>query len=180
MSRMQDLYGYTAEFKTEAGLVAATKKTRQAGYREIEVYSPFPIEELNGVLDAGRSQLSFFTFIGGCIAAASIYFIEYYSSVIDYPINVGGRPYHSWPAFLPATVELAILGAALATVIGMLLLNGLPKLIHPIFNVLSFKEVTRDRFFLCIKANDSCFDPIKTYAFLGCLGPVNVHRIIKE
>jgi hypothetical protein len=177
MNGTNTVYGFIAEFKTEARLLVAAKQTQRAGYREIEVYSPFPIEELKEVLDFGRNRLSLFTLVGGCIAAVSIYFIEYYSSMINYPINVGGRPYHSWPAFLPATVELAILGAALATVIGMLLLNGLPKLIHPLFNVLRFKVVTRDRFFLCIKANDPQFDNIETRHFLECLGPVNVHRV---
>jgi len=177
MNGINTVYGFTAEFKTEAQLLTAAKQARSAGYREIEVYSPFPIEELSAILDLRRDRLSLFTLVGGIIAAVSIYFIEYYSSVVDYPINVGGRPYHSWPAFLPTTVEVTILGAALATVIGMLWLNGLPRLIHPLFNVLRFKVATRDRFFLCIKANDPQFDKIETRYFLECLEPVNVHRI---
>lgn len=171
------IYGLMAEFETPTLLVEAARRTSSAGYQAIEIYTPFPVEGLEKFLGRRRNRLSLLALVGGCIGAISSYFLEYYSAVIDYPINVGGRPYHSWPAFIPATVELTILGAALATVLGLFLFNGLPRLYHPVFNVPQFDLATQDRFFLCVKASDSRFDNIETRRFLESLKPVNVHGV---
>ncbi|KFI22968.1 DUF3341 domain-containing protein [Nitrosococcus oceani] len=170
-------YGLMAEFETPELLVQAVRESRLNGYQAVEAYTPFPVEGLDEALGLRRDSLPFFALVGGCIGAVSIYFVEYYSAIIDYPINSGGRPYHSWPAFIPPAVEMAILGAALAVVFGMLLLNRLPKLRHPIFDVSQFDMAERDRFFLCISAHDPLFDENRAQRFLESLEPVGIHKV---
>jgi hypothetical protein len=97
--------------------------------------------------------------LGGILGGAGAYFLQWYAAVVDYPLNIGGRPLHSWPAFIPATFELTILGAAVAAVIAMLALNGLPRLYHPLFEVDEFELASRNRFFLCLPAHDPVFAP---------------------
>jgi hypothetical protein len=171
------IYGLIAEFETPKLLVEAVRKTREAGYYNIEIYTPFPIEELEEAPGLRWNWLSFSTLVGGCIGGGLIYFIQYFAAVVNYPINVGGRPYHSWPAFIPITVEVGILGAALGAVISMLVLNGLPRLTHPVFNVPAFDLATRNRFFLCIRANNPCFDITEAKHFLESLEGANVHEV---
>lgn len=169
------IYGFMAEFKTPDLLIEAEKQACEEGYQEIEIYTPFPVEGLRKPRNPGRNRIALSALVGGGIGTIGSYFVEYYSAVIDYPINVGGRPHHSWPAFIPAVVEVAILGAVLGAVVSMFLLNGLPKLYHPVFNVPRFELATRDRFFLCIKASDPRFDNIETKHFLENLAAVNVY-----
>lgn len=171
------IYGLMAEFKTPDRLIEAEKKACEEGYQEIGIYTPFPVEGLRKTRNQGRNRIALSVLVGGCIAGIGIYFVEYYSAVINYPINVGGRPYHSWPAFIPVVVEVAILGAVLGAVISMFLLNGLPKLYHPVFNVPQFERATRDGFFLCIKASDPRFDEARTKQFLENLAAVNVYGV---
>jgi hypothetical protein len=169
-----------AEFETSDLLVEAVGKTREAGYQAVEMYTPFLLEGLEKPSGTRFDRLSLLTLAGGCIGGIGIYLIEYYAAVINYPINVGGRPYHSWPAFIPVTVEVAILGAALGVVISMFLLDGLPKLSHPVFNVSEFDLATRNRFFLCIRTSDPHFDITKTKHFLESLEGANVHRVEEQ
>lgn len=171
------IYGFMAEFKTPDLLIEAEKRACEEGYQEIEIYTPFPVEGLRKARGPGRNRIALSALVGGCIGAIGSYFVEYYSAVIDYPINVGGRPHHSWPAFIPAVVEVAILGAVLGTVVSMFLLNGLPKLYHPVFNVPQFERATRDGFFLCIKASDPRFDSARTKHFLENLAAANVYGV---
>jgi hypothetical protein len=168
------IYGLLAEFRNANELVAAAHKARQAGYRRLDAYSPFPIEELTEVLDIHDRRLPFLVLICGLVGAGVGYLMQYYISVIAYPTNVGGRPLHSWPAFIVVTFEMTILFAALGTVLGMLALNNLPEPYHPVFNVPRFVLATRDRFFLCIEATDPRFDTIETRRFLEGLDPREV------
>jgi Protein of unknown function (DUF3341) len=160
------LYGLVAEFATPDALLEATRCARHAGYQYIEAYTPFPVEGLAEALDFHRTSLPLVVLLGGIAGGLGSYFFQYWLNVMHYPLNVGGRPLHSWPAFIPVTFEMTILIAALAAVLGMLALNGLPMPYHPLFNVPRFVLVTRDRFFLCIEARDPKFDRTETRRFL--------------
>lgn len=169
-------YGLLAEFEQGEALIAAVHKAYAAGYRQMNGYTPFPLDGLFEALGRRPSRLPLLTLAGGIVGGCAAYFMLYYASVISYPINVGGRPLHSWPAFIPITFELAVLGASFAAFFGMLALNGLPHPYHPLFNVPAFKLASRDRFFLCIQARDPLFILDHTRQFLEALTP-NVYEV---
>lgn len=171
------VYGLLAEFDNPTDLVAAARAARQAGYTKLDAYTPFPIEELNEALDLGRTWVPAIVLIGGITGAFLGYFLQYYIAVIDYPLNIGGRPLHSWPAFVPVTFELTILTAGLFAVLGMLALNGLPMPYHPVFNAPRFALATRDRFFLCIETTDPKYNRDDTWRFFDRLGPRSVTEV---
>lgn len=166
-----------AEFDNPTDLVAAARKTYEQGYRRINGYSPFPIEELSEAIGFHHTRLPLLVLIGGVVGGLAGYLMQFYLSAIEYPLNVGGRPYHSWPSFIPITFETTILGAALTTVFGMLALNGLPQPYHPVFNAPRFALATRDRFFLAIEARDPLFDYEKTKQFMQTLEPREVFDV---
>ncbi len=170
----EGLYGLVAEFDGPDPLVEATRRATGEGYRRVDAYAPYPIEELADALHFRNTGISYIVLIGGIIGGIAGFALQYWVSVYAYPINSGGKPLDSWPAFVPVTFETTILGAALAAVIGMLALNGLPLPYHPLFNVPRFPHVTRDGFFLCIEASDPLFDTDKTRAFLQSLEPREV------
>ena len=170
-------YGWLAEFKTAENLIDAAQRARAAGYRRIEAYAPFPVEGLVEAVGSYKDRVPLLTLIGGVLGGAGGYFMQWYSAVIDYPINQGGRPYHSWPAFIPVTFELTVLGAALFAVIGMLALNGLPKLYHPLFNVPEFELASRNRFFLCLRRDDPHFERGAAHEFLASLKPLALTEV---
>ena len=151
------LYGVMAEFDSPTDLVAAARRTYEVGYRRINGYSPFPIEELSEAIGFTRTSLPLIVLIGGILGGLAGFFMQYWTEVIDYPLNVGGKPPNSWPAFIPITFEMTVLCAAFAAVFGMLALNKLPQPYHPVFNAPNFALATRDRFFLVIEANDPKF-----------------------
>jgi hypothetical protein len=151
-------YGLVAEFESAQALVAAAAKARDAGYKKMDAYSPFPIEGLMDALGHKANILPLLVLMGGVLGGLGGYFLQYYTSVYYYPLNVGGRPFHSWPMFIPVTFECTILGAALTAVFGMLGLNGLPEPYHPLFHVERFALASRDRFFLAIRAADAKFE----------------------
>jgi Protein of unknown function (DUF3341) len=171
------IHGLLAEFENPDDLVAAARQARTAGYRKMDAYTPFPVEELHEALGLGPTWVPFLVLIGGVLGAASGYFLQYYISVIDYPLNIGGRPLHSWPAFIPVTFEMTVLVAGLFAVLGMLALNGLPMPYHPVFNVPSFTLASHDRFFLCIESRDPKFDRTDTRHFLEGLKPRRVSEV---
>jgi len=167
-------YGLLAEFATPGALVRAAERARLEGYRHMDAYSPFPIEQLSEALGLRRSKVPLITLVGGIVGGIAGYSLEYWSQAIAYPMNIGGRPYHSWPHFIPVTFETTVLGAALACFVGMWALNRLPQPYHPVFNVPAFDRASRDRFFLVIEATDPKFERYATAKFLEGLHPTGV------
>jgi hypothetical protein len=171
------LHGLMAEFEDPTSLVAATHGAYREGYRVMDAYSPYPIEELHEALGARHTRLPLIVLVGGLCGCIGGYALQYWVSAMAYPINVGGRPIHSWPAFIPITFECTILVAALSAVLGMLALNGLPMPYHPVFNVPRFALASRNRFFLCIEAKDPKFDLEGTRQFLESLHPREISTV---
>ena len=155
--RTPKLYGIMAQFDNPSALVNAARETYAAGYRRINGYSPFPIEELSEAIGFTRTSLPLIVLIGGIIGGLGGFFMQYWMEVINYPLNVGGKPFNSWPAFIPITFECTVLCAAFAAVLGMLALNKLPQPYHPVFNAPNFALATRDSFFLLIETKDPKF-----------------------
>jgi hypothetical protein len=172
-----DVYGLMAEFHDPNELVAAAHRAYHEGYRRMEAYSPLPIEELHEALGFAHTRLPLIVLLGGIIGGLSGFSLEWWASAIAYPLNVGGKPLFSWPAFIPVTFECTILGAALSAVFGMLALNGLPQPYHPVFNVPRFTSASSSGFFLCIEARDSKFDASQTREFLESLGASEVTTV---
>jgi hypothetical protein len=171
------IYGIMAEFDSPTDLVVAARRTYESGYHRIDAYSPFPIEELAEAIGFHHNSVPLVVLIGGLIGCVSGYYLQYWISVITYPINVGGRPLHSWPAFIVVTFEMSILCAGIAAVLGMLALNGLPMPYHPVFNVPRFAFATKDRFFLMVFSNDPKFNTVETRRFLETLAPRSISEV---
>jgi len=178
--RRHPLWGLMAEFDSPTTLVAAARSAHEAGFRRVEAYSPFPIEELSDALHHHHhDRLPLVVLIGGVVGGVSGFALQYYASVISYPLNVGGRPLLSWPSFIPVTFEMTILFAAFCAVLGMLGMNGLPMPYHPVFNVERFSGASRNRFFLCIESRDPMFDAEATAKFLESLQPREVSKVAR-
>ena len=171
------IYGLLAEFTEPNELIAAVRQTHEAGYRHIDAYTPYPVEELSEALELRRTRLPLLVLLGGIIGGVAGYSLQYWTAGFAYPLNVGGRPFNSWPAFIPITFEMTVLVAALFAVLGMLALNGLPMPYHPVFNVPRFALASRDRFFLCIEATDPQFDREGTRRFLERQVPRTVSEV---
>jgi len=172
-----EVYGLIAEFETAGQLLKAARRAREAGYRKMDAYSPFPIEGLSEEVGFHHTGLPAIVLTAGIIGALTGFGMQYWMTKIDYPINVGGRPLNSWPSFIPVTFELTILFAALAAVIGMIVLNGLPMPYHPVFGAPRFTRASQDRFFLAIEATDAKFDRKDTRAFLESLAPYSISEV---
>jgi hypothetical protein len=171
------IYGLLAEFDDPHALTEAVHRTRAEGYRKIDAFTPYPVEEVWEALGVRDHRLPAIVLLGGVLGGIAGYALQYWTSVVEFPINVGGRPFHSWPAFIIPTFETTILGASLATVLGMFALNGLPMPYHPLFNVPRFALSSRDRFFLVIESTDWNFDLERTRAFLRGLGARTVTEV---
>jgi len=171
------IYGVMAEFDSPTSLVNAAREARNRGYTKLDAYSPFPIEALSEALKLPRSKLPLIVLIGGILGGLTGYLMQYYVTVIYFPINIGGRPLHSWPMYIVITFELTILFAALSTVFGLLALCGFPMPYHPVFNVPRFALASRNRFFLCIEAIDPLFDRKNTETFLESLNAREVSEV---
>jgi hypothetical protein len=171
------IFGVLAEFETPEQILAATRHARQAGYRVMDAYTPYPVEGLATELDLPRTRVPFVVLVAGVVGAAAGFRMQYWSMAVDYPLNVGGRPFNSWPVFIPIAFEVMVLVAAFSALLGMLFLNGLPRPYHPLFNVDRFVRASQDRFFLCIEATDPHFDREGTRQFLTGLGPAEVAEV---
>ena len=171
------LYGLMAEFDNPTALVAAAERARLAGYRRMDAYSPIPIEELSEALGLRRTRLPLLVLLGGIAGCIGGFGLQYWAAAIEYPMNVAGRPFNSWPQFIPITFETTVLGAALTCFFAMWGLNKLPQPYHPVFNVPAFARASSDRFFLCIEAGDARFDRQETWRFLEGLHPVGVSEV---
>src|ERR1700726_3142692 len=178
MEQRSHLYGIMGEFETARQFLQAVAKVRDAGYRKMDAYAPFPVEGLSEAMGLRRSWVPLVTLIGGIGGGLTGFGFQYWVNVFAYPMNIGGRPLNSWPAFIPVTFELTVLGAALSAVFGMLALNGLPRPHHPLFNLQRFvKHATSDRFFLCIEARDPKFNVSESARFLQGLHAAHVMEV---
>ena len=171
------LWGLLAEFESPERLVEAAASAKALGLRKIEAYTPFPVEGLREALGVRTTRLPLAVLVGGIIGAVGGFGLQYWVSVIEYPMNVGGKPNNSWPAFIPITFETTVLVAAIFAVLGMLAANGLPRPNHPLFEVRAFRFASRDRFFLAVSADDPKFDAAGTRTALEKLGPVSVEEV---
>jgi hypothetical protein len=171
------IFGLMAEYDSSQAILQAVDLAYEKGYRKMDAYSPFPVEGLSEALGHRPGKLALVVLGGGIVGALVGYGMQYYASVIDYPLNVGGRPLHSWPMFIPITFEMTILFAAFAAVLGMFALNGLPQPYHPVFNVENFELATRSHFFLVIEVEDPWYDPEETLRFLEGTGATQVSEV---
>jgi len=176
-SGARPLHGLMAEFATPKELVAGIRQVRAAGYTKLDAYTPFPIEEVIEALDPPRSKVPAIVLAGGIAGGLAGFGLQYWINVIDYPLNIGGRPFNSWVAFIPPTFETTVLFAGIAAVVGMLAVNGLPRPYHPVFNVPRFQFASRDRYFLVVESGDPKFDPKKIREELGAAGAEGVHEV---
>lgn len=171
------LYGLIAEFDDPHDLVRAARKTREAGYTATDAYSPFPVHGIDDALGIVRCKLPYIVLIAALLGGTGGFFLQYWISAVAYPVNIGGRPFFSWPSFIPVTFECTILAAGLTACIGMFAMNGLPQPYHPVFNAEVFERASHDGFFLAIEATDHKFDLAKTRTFLQGLGARSVTEV---
>ncbi len=175
--KKKPLYGLIAEFEQPETLLEAAHASRARGYSRLDAFTPMPIEGLAEAVGFEKTRLPLAVLMGGICGCIGGFLLQYYPSVIDYPVHVGGKPLNSWPAFVPVTFEMTILAAAFTTVLGMLAMNGLPTPYHPVFNVPQFELASRNRFFLCVKARDPLFELEKTKQFLKDLKAREVYEV---
>ena len=171
------LHGVIAEFEQPEALARAVVAAKSAGFTRLDAFSPFPLREVAEELGVRPSAVPWIAFTAGIVGALVQYATQYGLNVVDYPLNVGGRPLHSWPAFIPATLIVAILWTGVATLLSMLFILRLPRLHHPVFDVKGFERASEDRFFLLILAEDPRFDPVRARNLLGGTGAVAVQEV---
>ena len=172
------IYGVMAEFATADELLAAVRRARAEGYRDVEAYTPYPVEGLAAELGERRTKVPFIVLVAGLVGAGVGFLMQYWSIGVNYPMDVGGRPTpNSWPVYIPITFEVMVLVASFAALFSMLFLSGLPKLYRPVFNVPRFDLASQERFFLCVEATDPRFDRERTKQFLAGLNPAEVVEV---
>ena len=171
------VYGLMAEFDSVNSLMDAANRTREAGYKRIDAYSPFPVGGLAEAIGFHHDEVPLVVLIGALLGGLGGYLLQYWISVVSYPINVGGKPYHSWPAFIVVTFEMTILFGGIFAVFGMLALNGLPMPYHPVFNVPRFAFATKDRFFLIVFSSDPKYHPVEVRRLLESFGPRSIAEV---
>ena len=173
------LWGILAEFETGDQMAHATAEATKAGYTHVDAYSPYPVGEAADALNFPKSEMGPVMFIGGLTGACAGFIMQYWANTWGYALNIGGRPYFSWPSFVPITFEMMVLTTALSGMFGLMALCGLPRYNHPLFNSAKFDRATRDRFFVCIEATDPQFDAAKTREFLNGLHPLSVEEVME-
>ena len=171
------IYGLLAEFDNVNDAIRAARTTYAAGYRKIDAYTPFPVEELSEAIGFEKNGVALVCLVGGLLGGTAAFILQWWINTISYPLNVGGRPFNSWPSFIIVTFEMTILFSGLSAVFGMLALNGLPMPYHPVFNVPRFDLASKDRFFLIIFSSDKNYDPTRTRQFLEGLNPISVAEV---
>ena len=171
------IYGLLAEFDNVNDAITAARRTYSAGYRKIDAYSPFPVEELSEAIGFHKNGVALVCLVGGLLGCTGAFILQWWINTISYPINIAGRPLNSWPSFIIVTFEMTILFSGLSAVFGMLALNGLPMPYHPVFNVPRFALASRNRFFLCIESRDKKFHLEETRRFLETLNPQEVTTV---
>lgn len=177
MSESPAIYGVIGRFDDPEQLLAAVRQLRQEGWRELEAFSPFPVDGLAEALQARPDRTPLWALLGGLLGAGISYLLQYYAAVIDYPLNIGGRPLHSWPAFIPLSIEFTLLGAALGLVSGLLLGSRLPSLRHPLFAVAGFEAASQDAFFVCIRPGGEGFDTATAATRLSGVGASDIQEV---
>ncbi|HSU65934.1 MAG TPA: DUF3341 domain-containing protein [Tepidisphaeraceae bacterium] len=177
MKKEPVIYGMLAEFGSEEAVLEAAHKVHEAGYQRAEGYTPFAVEGLAEALGSSRTRVAAMTFWFGILGACVGFGMCWYANVISYPWNIGGRPPNSWPAWIPITFELMVLGASMGALLAMLGLNGLPQPYHPVFNAPPFQLASKDRFFLCIEAKDPKYDTNETRKFFEALSPISITEV---
>ncbi len=171
-------YGLVAEFVDEHAILEAARRAYAEGYRRLDAYTPIPVEGLSDLVGFRKSRIPLLMLLGGIAGLVGGFALQYWVHVINYPINIGGKPLNSVPMWVPVTFETTVLLAALTGVLAMIVLNGLPAPYHPLFNVAEFARASQDRFFLAIEATDPRFDMAQTRRFLESLGPASVHEVL--
>lgn len=174
-----EVYGLLAEFSTPEALTEAVRRSRRDGLRSLRAFTPYPVEDVEEALELPKSRVPPIMFAGGVLGGLTGYGLQYFATVWSYPWNVGGRPFHSWPLYIPVFFETTVLGSALFGFVGMLALNGLPKPYHPVFNVPQFARASREAFFLCVEAKDPHFDIHGTSYFLENCGAQAIYEVPK-
>jgi len=172
-------WAWMAEYETAEALVAAAQAAHDAGYRHAEAYAPYPVEGLAEAVGFEHSRIPALVLIGGIVGGAIGYLLQWYAAVHSYPEDIGGRPLHSWPMFIPVTFEMTVLVAALTAFLAVLLGNGLPRLAHPIFDAPDFDLASRNRFFLCLRTDDPAFDEAGAIALLEASAPLRVAEVAR-
>ena len=175
--KRERIYGMMAEFDSAQSLIDAAKRTHEAGYNKIDAYSPFPIEGLAEEIGFYHDEVPLVVLIGGIIGGCTGYLMQYWMAAVDYPLNIGGKPPHAWPAFIVITFEMTILFAGISAVFGMLALNGLPMPYHPVFNVPRFAFASKDRFFLIVFSSDKKYNAVETRRWLESFNPRSVSEV---
>ena len=170
-------YGLMAEFDNVNDVITAARRVYGAGYRKIDAYSPFPLEELSEAIGFHKNGVALVCLIGGLLGSTGAFTLQWWINTISYPVNIGGRPFNSWPSFIIVTFEMTILFSGLSAVFGMLALNGLPMPYHPVFNVPRFDAASKDRFFIVVFSSDKNYDGTRTRQFLEGLGPISVAEV---
>ncbi len=170
-------HGLMAEFPTPGALAKAVRLAKERGYTRIEAYTPFPVEEVIEAVDPPRSKVPAIVLAGGITGLLAGYGLQWWINVVDYPLDIGGRPFHSWVAFIPPTFETTVLFAGIAALVGMLAVNGLPRPYHPVFNVERFRHASRDRYFLVVEAADPKYDARAVRELFAAAGAATVEEV---
>lgn len=172
-----ETWGVLAQFACADELCSAAERVRLAGFKSLEAFSPFPIEGLDKSLALKRSPMPWIILAGGIVGGSSIYSLEYWINLFAYPLNIGGRPLHSWPAFIPPAFEGSVMGASLFAVVGVILVCGLPRLHHPVFEIEAFRRASTDGFFLAVRSDDAKFDASQLMVLLQQAGALQCWEV---